>query len=176
MAPAGRPGSHRAHEPRGLARGGRLQPVGPGRGLFDVGSLNAIHAKMHKALGALGGRIDAVFYCPHSPDEAASAASCPACSSRSASASAWTCAPRTWWATRARPAGRVAVGRQPHPVLTGKAAGLLRPAAARYPANTRVHADLSAFADWLTTRARAPRHLSLPMDLLRSCCTASGCC
>src|SRR6188768_1651716 len=42
---------------------------GLGRGLFDVGSLNAIHAKMHKALASLGGRIDAVFYCPHAPDE-----------------------------------------------------------------------------------------------------------
>ena len=34
---------------------------GLGRGLFDVASLNAIHAKRHKAVGALGGRIDAVF-------------------------------------------------------------------------------------------------------------------
>jgi D-glycero-D-manno-heptose 1,7-bisphosphate phosphatase len=43
---------------------------GLGRGLFDVASLNAMHAKMHKLLAAVGGRIDAVFYCPHSPDEA----------------------------------------------------------------------------------------------------------
>ena len=43
---------------------------GLGRGLFDVASLNAMHAKMHKLLAAEGGRIDAVFYCPHSPDEA----------------------------------------------------------------------------------------------------------
>ena len=42
---------------------------GLGRGLFDVGSLNAIHAKMYKAVAAFGGRIDAVFYCPHGPDE-----------------------------------------------------------------------------------------------------------
>ena len=42
---------------------------GLGRGLFDLASLNAIHAKMHKQLAAFGGRIDAVFYCPHSPDE-----------------------------------------------------------------------------------------------------------
>ena len=41
---------------------------GLGRGLFDVVSLNAIHAKMHKALATLGGRIDAVFYCPHTAD------------------------------------------------------------------------------------------------------------
>ena len=42
---------------------------GLGRGLFDVASLNAMHAKMHKMLAAVGGRVDAVFYCPHSPDE-----------------------------------------------------------------------------------------------------------
>jgi D-glycero-D-manno-heptose 1,7-bisphosphate phosphatase len=42
---------------------------GLGRGLFDVMAINAIHAKMHRQLAALGGRIDAVFYCPHAPDE-----------------------------------------------------------------------------------------------------------
>ena len=33
-----------------------------------MGTLNAIHDKMHKALGLVGGRIDAVFYCPHASD------------------------------------------------------------------------------------------------------------
>src|ERR1700704_926961 len=42
---------------------------GLGRGLFDVVSLNAMHSKMHKMLAAVGGGVDAVFYCPHSPDE-----------------------------------------------------------------------------------------------------------
>lgn len=41
---------------------------GVGRGLFDMATLNAIHAKMHKALAQFGGRIDAVFYCPHAAD------------------------------------------------------------------------------------------------------------
>ena len=35
---------------------------GLGRGLFDVAALNAMHAKMHSMLAAVGGRIDAVFY------------------------------------------------------------------------------------------------------------------
>ncbi|HAU56409.1 MAG TPA: histidinol phosphate phosphatase, partial [Comamonadaceae bacterium] len=43
---------------------------GLGRGMFDVATLNAIHAKMHRQLAAVGWRIDAVFYCPHAPDEA----------------------------------------------------------------------------------------------------------
>ena len=41
---------------------------GIGRGLFEVATLNAIHDKMHKALGLVGGRIDAVFFCPHAQD------------------------------------------------------------------------------------------------------------
>ena len=41
---------------------------GIGRGLFDMDTLNAIHNKMHQAVKDLGGRIDAVFYCPHPAD------------------------------------------------------------------------------------------------------------
>jgi D-glycero-D-manno-heptose 1,7-bisphosphate phosphatase len=41
---------------------------GIGRGLFDMDTLNAMHDKMHRAVQAAGGRIDAVFYCPHSAD------------------------------------------------------------------------------------------------------------
>ncbi|HYL17485.1 MAG TPA: D-glycero-beta-D-manno-heptose 1,7-bisphosphate 7-phosphatase [Burkholderiales bacterium] len=42
---------------------------GIGRGLFDMAALNAINEKMYKALAQVGGRIDALFYCPH-PAEA----------------------------------------------------------------------------------------------------------
>jgi D-glycero-D-manno-heptose 1,7-bisphosphate phosphatase len=41
---------------------------GLGRGLFDMATLNAMHNKMHKAVNQLGGRIDAVFFCPHAQD------------------------------------------------------------------------------------------------------------
>ncbi len=41
---------------------------GIGRGLFDMATLNAIHDKMHRSLALVGGRIDAVFYCPHTAD------------------------------------------------------------------------------------------------------------
>jgi D-glycero-D-manno-heptose 1,7-bisphosphate phosphatase len=37
---------------------------GIGRGLFDMATLNAIHNKMHKAVNQVGGRIEAVFFCP----------------------------------------------------------------------------------------------------------------
>ena len=36
--------------------------------LFDMAMLNAIHEKMHKALFAAGGRVGAIFYCPHTAD------------------------------------------------------------------------------------------------------------
>ena len=38
---------------------------GVGRGLFDMVTLNAIHEKMMDALARVGGRIEAVFFCPH---------------------------------------------------------------------------------------------------------------
>ena len=41
---------------------------GIGRGLFDMPTLNAIHDKMHKACAQVGGRIDAVFFCPHAAE------------------------------------------------------------------------------------------------------------
>ena len=33
-----------------------------------MATLNAIHEKMYKALAQVGGRIDALFYCPHTAD------------------------------------------------------------------------------------------------------------
>lgn len=38
------------------------------RGLFDMDTLNAIHDKMLKTLATVGGRIDAIYYCPHAAD------------------------------------------------------------------------------------------------------------
>ena len=42
---------------------------GIGRGLFDMAALNAMHAKMHRQAAAVGGRIDAVFFCPHTAQD-----------------------------------------------------------------------------------------------------------
>lgn len=42
---------------------------GIGRGLFDFEALGSIHDKMQRQLAELGGRIDAVFFCPHTPDD-----------------------------------------------------------------------------------------------------------
>lgn len=41
---------------------------GVGRGLFDMDTLNAINDKMIRMVGQAGGRIDAIFFCPHPAD------------------------------------------------------------------------------------------------------------
>lgn len=128
---------------------------GLGRGLFDVSTLNAMHAKMHKMLAALGGRIDAVFYCPHAPEEG--------CHCRKPEPGLFELigerygvdlhdVPTVGDSVRDVLAG-VAVGCEPHLVLTGKGAALKgRALPDTFPKETRVHADLAAFADFLIAR------------------------
>ena len=129
---------------------------GLGRGLFDVASLNAMHAKMHKMLAAVGGRVDAVFYCPHTSEEGCvcrkplpglfeqiglrfgvslkGVASC-GDSLRDVVAGA-------------------AAGCEPHLVLTGNSAHYLGGGQPEgLPAGTRLHSDLGAFADFLLERS-----------------------
>lgn len=38
---------------------------GVARGLYDLPTLHAMHAKMHRLVHEAGGCIDAVFFCPH---------------------------------------------------------------------------------------------------------------
>jgi D-glycero-D-manno-heptose 1,7-bisphosphate phosphatase len=125
---------------------------GLGRGLFDVAALNAMHSKMHKLLSAAGGRIDAVFYCPHSPEDS--------CTCRKPASGLFEQIgerygmdlhgiPTVGDSLRDLQAG-AAVGCSPHLVLTGKGEKLKgKPLPDEFPAGTRVHADLSVFADWL---------------------------
>ena len=42
---------------------------GLARGLYDVATLHAVHARMHRLLAQAGARIEAVFFCPHAPEE-----------------------------------------------------------------------------------------------------------
>ena len=42
---------------------------GIGRGLFDMATLNAINDKMMELVFRNGGRIDALFFCPHTAEE-----------------------------------------------------------------------------------------------------------
>ena len=132
---------------------------GLGRGLFDVASLNAMHAKMHKLLSAHGGRIDAVFYCPHTDDDK--------CGCRKPLPGLFEQigerfgielkgVPVVGDSVRDLQAG-AAAGCEPHLVLTGKGAVLRgQPLPAHFPPGTQVHEDLGAFADAIVART-APR-------------------
>jgi len=42
---------------------------GIARGLLDVEMLNRIHSKMRRMLSQVGGRIEAIIFCPHGPDD-----------------------------------------------------------------------------------------------------------
>jgi D-glycero-D-manno-heptose 1,7-bisphosphate phosphatase len=128
---------------------------GLGRGLFEVSDLNEIHAKMHRMLAAVGGRIDAVFYCPHAPGEG--------CHCRKPESGLFeqiaeryghslTGVPAAGDAVRDLIAA-TAVGCEPHLLLIGKSAGYKgRAMPETLPAGTQVHADLSAFVDFLIDR------------------------
>ncbi len=129
---------------------------GLGRGLFDVASLNTVYAKMHKLLAAAGGRIEAVFFCPHSPDEG--------CDCRKPKPGLFrqiadrygidlAGVPVVGDSLRDLQAG-AAMGCEPHLVLTGAGAACrgVNPLPPEYPPGTRVHADISAFASFLLNR------------------------
>jgi D-glycero-D-manno-heptose 1,7-bisphosphate phosphatase len=138
---------------------------GLGRGLFDVASLNAMHAKMHKMLAAVGGRIDAVFYCPHSPDEG--------CACRKPQPGLFIQigerygidldgVPTAGDSLRDVQAG-AAAGCEPHLLLTGMGAACrgvdsLPP---EYPPGTHVHDDLAAFVTFLLAREERKAALSV---------------
>lgn len=128
---------------------------GLGRGLFDVSTLNAMHAKMHKLLAAVGGRVDAIFYCPHGPEDA--------CRCRKPEPGLFEqIAERFGVDLRNVPAvgdsardilAGMAVGCEPHLVLTGKGAAYReRSLPETFPPETRAHKDLGAFADFLIAR------------------------
>jgi D-glycero-D-manno-heptose 1,7-bisphosphate phosphatase len=127
---------------------------GLGRGLFDMATLNAIHAKMHKALALCGGRIDAIFFCPHAPNETCSCRKpLPGLMLQIGERYGADLAqvPMVGDALRDLQAG-AAAGCPTHLVRTGKASALSAEQQADWVGQvpgTRVHADLPGFVDWL---------------------------
>ena len=124
--------------------------AGLGRGLLDMVQINAMHAKMHKMLAAVGGRVEAIFLCPHTPEEA--------CACRMPAPGLFEQIAERWGVSLAGvpvlgdqlcdlQAGRSA-GCEPHLVLTGLGARWRdQPLSAGFPDNTRIHVDLPAFVD-----------------------------
>lgn len=42
---------------------------GVARGYYDLATLHRIHDKLHRLLAPLGGQVEAIFYCPHGPED-----------------------------------------------------------------------------------------------------------
>lgn len=123
---------------------------GIGRGLFGMDTLNAINDKMVKGLSQVGGRLDAIFFCPHSADST--------CDCRKPKPGMFvqigerfnvdlTGTPVVGDSLRDLQAG-VAVGCKPYLVLTGKGTKTQQEKA--LPEGTLVYPDLAAVVAELT--------------------------
>ncbi|MCR5885268.1 D-glycero-beta-D-manno-heptose 1,7-bisphosphate 7-phosphatase [Rhizobacter sp. J219] len=135
---------------------------GLGRGLFDMAALNAMHTKMNAALARVGGRIGAVFFCPHAPEDQ--------CSCRKPLPGLYEqIGERYGVDLRKVPVvgdsardleAAVAAGCPPHLVRTGKGAALSDAQIAQMEQQIpelQVHADLAAFAEHMIQRERTAR-------------------
>ena len=141
---------------------------GIGRSLFGMAALNDIHAKMHRQLAVVGARVDAVFFCPHTEEDA--------CDCRKPAPGLFHQISERFGVPVANlPAAgnalrhvqaAAAAGCPAHLLLTGKSEHLRQrmgeeldadgsALAAELPPGTRVHHDLNAFADWLLAQDAA---------------------
>ena len=130
---------------------------GIGRGMIDMSAVNAVHARMHQLLQTQGGRIDAVFFCPHTPEDG--------CDCRKPLPGLMLDIGRRYGISLQGVAmvgdtlrdlqAAQAAGCEPHLVLTGRARGLqgeaLQALLAQVP-QAHVHQSLDAFADFLLAR------------------------
>jgi len=143
---------------------------GVGRGIFDMAALNAVHAKMHRALAAAGARVDAVFFCPHAPDDGCDCRK-PAPGLFQQIAEHTGVAPQqivvVGHTLRQAQAG-AAVGCATHILLSGRSADWRERLAAQggvvaeglwpgLPKGTRAHTDLPDFVAWLLQHSTAHR-------------------
>ena len=130
---------------------------GIGRGMIDMAAVNAVHAHMNQMLMRHGGRVDAVFFCPHAPEDQ--------CDCRKPLPGlmheigqrygvALAKVPMVCDTLRDLLAAQAA-GCEPHLVLSGRAEGLdddqVRALLEQVP-GARVHADLGAFAEFMLER------------------------
>lgn len=135
---------------------------GIGRGLVDMASVNAVHLHMIRLLATKGGRIDAVFFCPHAPEDA--------CACRKPLPGMMRDIAHRYGADlknvpmvadtlRDLEAARAA-GCPPHLVRTGRARLATSTELAQWVAavpGTLVHDDLASFAQHLLQREASPK-------------------
>jgi D-glycero-D-manno-heptose 1,7-bisphosphate phosphatase len=130
---------------------------GIGRGMIDMAAVNAVHARMHERLQAVGGRLDAVFFCPHTPEDD--------CACRKPKPGMLLDVCRRYGVAPAQVAvvgdtardlvAAQAAGCEPHLVLSGRAAALgddALQALLQQVGGARAHASLQAFAEFLLAR------------------------
>jgi D-glycero-D-manno-heptose 1,7-bisphosphate phosphatase len=131
--------------------------AGIGRGMIDMASVNLIHAHMNKLMQAQGARLDAVFFCPHTPEDQ--------CECRKPQAGMMREIGRRYGVdlhqvpvaadTLRDLQAAHAAGCEPHLVRTGRAAGLDESQVEQWRQQVpgvRVHADLAALAEHLIAR------------------------
>jgi D-glycero-D-manno-heptose 1,7-bisphosphate phosphatase len=131
--------------------------AGIGRGMIDMVSVNAVHAHMNQRAQAEGARFDAVFFCPHTPEDA--------CECRKPQPGLMLEIGRRYGVDLADVPmacdtlrdlqAAVAAGCEPHLVRCGRAAELDAAQAHQFMEQVpglRIHASLSAFADHLLGR------------------------
>jgi D-glycero-D-manno-heptose 1,7-bisphosphate phosphatase len=136
--------------------------AGIGRGMIDMATVNTVHQHMMKLLMGKGARIDAVFFCPHAPEDH--------CDCRKPLPGMMRDiglrygvdlknVPMVGDTLRDLEAARAA-GCPPHLVRTGRAAQVSEAEIAQWQQavpETLVHADLGAFAEHLLQRDAAVR-------------------
>ena len=131
--------------------------AGIGRGMIDMASVNLIHAHMNKLMQAQGARLDAVFFCPHTPEDR--------CECRKPLPGMMLEIGRRYGIdlhqvpvaadTLRDLQAAQAAGCEPHLVRTGRAAGLDESQIEQWRQQVpgvRVHADLAALAEDLIAR------------------------
>jgi D-glycero-D-manno-heptose 1,7-bisphosphate phosphatase len=142
--------------------------AGIGRGMIDMATVNTVHQRMMQRLREVGGRLDAVFFCPHTPEDN--------CECRKPKPGLMQQIGRRYGLdlrtvpmvcdTARDLQAACAAGCEPHLVLSGRAAALddaqLMQIVQQSP-GTEVHGDLGAFVDFLLLRAQVPS--SSPMGL-----------
>jgi D-glycero-D-manno-heptose 1,7-bisphosphate phosphatase len=131
--------------------------AGIGRGMIDMASVNLIHGHMNKLMQAQGARLDAVFFCPHTPEDR--------CECRKPLPGMMLEIGRRYGIdlhqvpvaadTLRDLQAAQAAGCEPHLVRTGRAAALDESQIEQWRQQVpgvRVHADLAALAEHLIAR------------------------
>jgi D-glycero-D-manno-heptose 1,7-bisphosphate phosphatase len=126
-----------------------------------MAAINAVHAHMMQRLQQAGGRLDAVFFCPHTPEDE--------CDCRKPRPGLLLQIGRRYGIelstvpmvcdTLRDLQAAMAAGCEPHLVRSGRAETLsvdeLRQIVEQVP-STEVHSDLAAFAEYLLERDHVP--------------------